>query len=239
MAAISCQKQNDMEPLDYSVQTIPDIGIIFHNHYDLINVMDSMGQLHFGDNPPKLYTIDTTDGHHDTLGFSGKNLICKIYIPSNPNLQFANGHSDPLWPNQYLFSNQHKGVSSILYKSPKFDLGPDNHYIETASRHDSVFIMGKDPFFTVYYYQDIRVNRVENGHIKPDPKPRQAVILSGEVTNDGIKDIYIGIKYYDYANAEDADFKPGKNGFNINDIVVYYKDLMPFTYWDPNQTYDD
>ena len=66
-AAISCQKDN-VEPLDYSVQVIPDIANIFKDHYDLITAMNDFDQLHFGDNPPKLTPLTPLTGARTLWG---------------------------------------------------------------------------------------------------------------------------------------------------------------------------
>ena len=236
-AAVSCQKKDDVEPLDYSVQVIPDIATILHEHYDLINVMDSLGQLHFGDNPPRLYTVDTTDGHQDTLGFCHNRLKLLKYLKKAPSSQFK--PSDTILSTyQFLFCNQHKGISSLYFRNKSYDNGPNNHYIESASRHDSVFIMGAGAYFTAYYFQNLKKDLVTNGITFDDPGAEQAIILSGQVAKDGIKDFYIGFKLCNYSNAN-LNFTPGFSAFNIGDVVVYYKAFMPFTYWKPDQTNND
>lgn len=238
LMAISCQKEDHVEPLDYSVQVIPDIANIFKDHYDLITAMNDFDQLHFGDNPPKLYTIDTTDGRKDTLGFCSSHLELKKYIKSDPTTAFP-APTIIFYTYQFLIKEQHKGISSMHFRSPKLDEGPENHFIETATCHDSVFIMGEKPYFTAYYFQDIQTDKVIYGNVFPDPKPKQAVILSGKVTEEGIEDFYIGIKISGYANLAAGGFTPGFSGLNIGDIEVYYKDFMPFTYWTPDQTNND
>lgn len=232
--ALSCQKEDNVEPLDYSVQVIPDIAHIFKDHYDLITVMNDLEQLHFGDNPPKLYTIDTTNGRKDTLGFCSSHLELKEFIKSDSTSAFP-APTIIFYTYQFLIRDQHKGVSSMNFRSPKLDEGPENHFIETATCRDSVFIMGEDPYFTAYYFQDIQTDKVIYGNVFPDPKPKQAVILSGKVTDRGIEDFYIGIKISGYANLDAGGFTPGFSGLNIGDIEVYYKDFMPFTYWIPEQ----
>lgn len=236
-AAISCQKDN-VEPLDYSVQVIPDIATIFKEHYDLIEAMYDLDQLHFGDNPPKLYAVDTTNGHQDTLGFCSSHLSLKTFIKSDSTSTFP-APTVIFYTYQFLINDQHKGVSSLYFRSPKLEEGPENHFIETATCLDSVFIMGEKPYFTAYYYQDIKTDKVIYGSTFPDPGPKQAVILSGKITDNGIEDFYIGVKICGFSNLEGSGFTPGFSGLNIGDIEVYYKDFMPFTYWNPNQTNND
>ena len=240
LAVVSCQKKEDVEPLDYSVQVIPDIATVLHDHYDLISTMNELGQLHFGDTPPQLSKLiaDTTGQQQDTLlGFCGDHLKSEKYIPSDPNNPYTQGMFVNISKNQFLFFDQHKGISSLYFRSPKLDSGPDMHFIEKATCHDSIFIMGTDSLFTAYYFQDLKRDIVNMPNSNPDLIVKQAVILSGKVTDNGIKDLYFGIKVYGYSNT--LNFTPGTSGFNIGDIVVYYKDFMPFTYWDPNQYNSD
>lgn len=232
--AVSCQKENNVEPLDYSIQVIPDIATIFKDHYDLITAMNDLNQLHFGDNPPQVYAIDSSDERQDTLGFCNSNLELKKYIKSDPTSSFP-APTIIFHTYQFLIDSQHKGVASMYFRSPKLEEGPDNHFVETAVCLDSVFIMGEKPFFTAYYYQNIKTDKVIPGNTSPDPGPKQAIIISGKVTDNGIEDFYIGIKICGYSNMEDSGFVPGFSGLNIGDIAVYYKDFMPFTYWKPNQ----
>lgn len=236
--ALSCQKENNVEPLDYSLQVIPDIATVFKDHYDLITSMNDLNQLHFGDNPPNLYAVDTTNGRQDTLGFCSNHLELKTFIKSDPTSTFP-APTVIFYNYQFLIEDQHRGISSMYFRSPKLNEGPDNHFIETALCRDSVFIMGEKPFFTAYCFQNIQTDKVINGYAFPDPKPKQVVILSGKVTDKGIEDFYVGIKISDYANLEAGGFTPGFSGLNIGDIVIYHKSLMPFTYWDPNQTNSD
>lgn len=244
LSIASCQKEGtntpvtpEEEPMDYSIQVIPSIQEIFANHTDLIKVMDTL--LHFGDNPPQLskLIVDTSENHRDTLlGFCNNFLELKKYLKSDTTTIYQ--PSEMIQGTyQFLFPDQHKGVSSLYFRSTNHDNGPNDHYIETATRHDSVFIMGEKPFFTVYFFQKLKKDLVVPGYHPQDIGAKEAVILSGEVVkdgvNEGIKNLYIGIKVYDYKDPSSA----GIGGFNIGDIVVYYKDFMPFTYWDPQQTY--
>lgn len=210
------------------VQAIPDIHEIFKDHVDLIEVMDTL--LHFGDTPPKLskLIVDASEHHKDTLlGFCNNYLDRKKYIKKRPETIFS--PSDTIYGTyQFLFDNQHRGVSSLRFRCTNHDEGPNNHFYEDAKLNDSVFIMGTDPWFTVYYYQNRKKHLVVNGFVPNDPGAKEAVILSGKVTENGVRDFYIGIKVYDYDDPSVA----GMGGFDIGDIVVYHKDFLPFTYWD-------
>ena len=237
LAASACKKDDKppQEPIDYMVQTIPDIHALFKDHVDLIDVMDTL--LHFGDTPPLLSKLieDTTDQHKDTvLGFCNDSLVLKHYHKSDPTSLYPGPPKISTATYQFLFDKQHRGVSSMNYKINHDDSGPDNHAIESAYCSDSVFIMGENQKFTVYLYQKLKMDYVIPGFPQiPDNGPKQAFIISGEVTTDGIKDLYIGFKVYGYDNPTSA----GIGALNIGDIVVYYRDFMPFTYWDPKPKY--
>lgn len=239
LLAVSACKKDDKppkEPIDYMVQTIPDIHVVFADHVDLIEAMDTL--LHFGENPPLLSKLiaDTSDQHKDTiLGFCNDSLILKYYYKSDPNAFYPGPPELVRGTYQFLLKNQHRGVSSLNFRSINYDNGPDDHYIESASRRDSVFIMGENPFFTIYFFQKLKKDLVVPGYQPQDPGVKEAFIISGEVTSNGIKDLYIGFKVYGY----DIPTSAGIGGLNIGDIVVYYRDFLPFTYWDPKSLYTD
>lgn len=237
LSAFACKKDDkpSQEPIDYTVQTIPDIHALFEDHADLINAMDTL--LHFGDNPPQLtkLIVDTSDKHLDTLlGFCNDSLVLKKYYQIDTTAiyrppELVRGTY------QFLFDNQHRGVASLNFRSINYDNGPDDHYIESASRQDSVFIMGEKPFFTIYFFQKLKKDLVVPGYHPQDVGAKQAFIISGEVTDNGIKDLYIGFKVYGY----DIPTSAGIGGLNIGDIIVYYRDFMPFTYWDTTPQYNN
>lgn len=232
----ACQKDNtnpqNTAPVDYAVQVIPDIQTIFADHLDLISFMDTL--LHFGDMPPRLTkTVVNSAGKEILWGFCNDSLVLKKYHKSDPTTVYT--PSDMIYGTYcFLFNDQHRGVSSMHFRSNYHDDGPDNYYFETAKRTNSVYIMGSAPYFTAYYFQERKKNININGYSPTDPGAKEAIILTGEVTNDGIKDLYIGFKVYAYDDPSIAGF----GGFNIGDIAVYYRDFMPFTYWNPNQNYN-
>lgn len=237
LAIAACQKENDSTqeaPKDYSIQVIPNIHEILADHIDLINVMDTL--LHFGDNPPQLskLIVDTTDSHKDTLlGFCNDSLSLKLYLMADSSAAYK--PSELIRGTyQFLFDGQHRGVSSLYFKSTNHDNGPTDHYIETAQCLDSVFIMGDNQRFTAFYFQKLKKDLNINGFCPPDPGAKEVIILSGKATENGIKDFYIGIKVYGFDDSSNA----GIGGLNIGDIILYYRNFMPFTYWDPTQTYD-
>ena len=236
LAASACKKDDKppQEPIDYMVQTIPDIHALFKDHVDLIDAMDTL--LHFGDTPPLLSKLieDTTDQHKDTvLGFCNDSLVLKHYHKSDPNAFYPGPPELVRGTYQFLFNNQHRGVASLHFTSINHDNGPDDHYIESASRRDSVFIMGEKPYFTVYFFQQLKKDLVVSGYHPQDVGARQAFIISGEVTDNGIKDLFVGFKVYGY----DIPTSAGIGALSIGDIVVYYRDFMPFTYWDTTPKY--
>lgn len=235
LAVFACKKDDKppQEPIDYMVQTIPDIHALFKDHVDLINAMDTL--LHFGDNPPQLtkLIVDTSDKHLDTLlGFCNDSLVLKKYYQIDATATY----SPPeliRGTYQFLFDKQHRSVASLNFRSINYDNGPDDHYIESAYRQDSVFIMGEKPFFTIYFFQKLKKDLVVPGYHPQDVGAKEAFIISGEVTDNGIKDLYIGFKVYGY----DIPTSAGIGGLNIGDIIIYYRDFMPFTYWDPTPKY--
>lgn len=95
--------------------------------------------------------------------------------------------------------------------------------------------MGEKPFFTIYFFQKLKKDLVVPGYHPQDVGAKQAFIISGEVTDNGIKDLYIGFKVYGY----DIPTSAGIGGLNIGDIIVYYRDFMPFTYWDTTPQYNN
>lgn len=226
LAATACQKAADDRPLDYSVQVIPDIAMVLQGHEDLIAAMDSIEQLFFGDQPPKLYTIDTTEGRLDTItGFFGM-LDFLGFLPSTPehiNLNPPNGGEY-----HFRFYDQHRGIAKFDYENTRPNANP-NLPSTTSYTHvtDSVFIMGYSNYFTAYFTLKKEMKGYENNGTA------LAVILSGKVQEDGIHDMYYGYKIIAYDNSPLPQYS------HINDIYLYKKDFMPFVAWEPEQTNND
>lgn len=223
LAATSCQKLKEFEPLDYSVQVIPDIASILKGHENLVSTMDSIGQLYFGDQPPMLYIIDTTNGKSDTIRWFSGTLEFKGFIPSSPE------HQDYNQPNggeyHFKFYDQHRGVAKFDYENVRPNSNP---YLPPTTSYthvtDSVFIMGHGSHFTAYFTLKQEMKDV------PDRGTTLAVILSGEVQGNGIRDFHYGYKIIGYDNSPLPQYS------HIDDIYLYEKDFMPFVDWEPEQT---
>lgn len=246
--ATSCTKPIDgaqNRPLDYALQVIPDIHEVMP--HDLIEAMNDLNALHFGDNPPRLSkTINDT-----LLGFvfekeiiaydSITNIpkygysIVKKYIPySIPVSSFKEDTTIYLRPFYYLYHDQHRGIAQFDFKDNQYDMGPDMYVYDIAHVKDSVFIMGEGDYFTSFLF--MAPERKHSPNITPiDFGPHLAVILSGKVTDNGIEEFYYGYKVVGYTTPPSEEFKLPR----INDIIVLAPlvNPVPFKYWDPNQTY--
>lgn len=235
--------------IDYAIQSIPSIDEVMPE--DLIAIMGS--HLNFGDNPPNLFkmSVDTT------LGFYSKNPILLDYYAVDSSAPFCSHYFvvDPITgenslpaekPNwdYFLFHDQHRGIAQIdykcLYLDETYNINGEDINIrvyDKANTVDSVFIMGNSSKFTAYFHQfrDRVVSIPENSPIPvpqnyPNPGSHEAMIISGEITDTGVKDVYFGIKFLAYDN-------PGGEGNSfskIGDIIVFHYDFIPFGYWNPN-----
>jgi hypothetical protein len=225
----ACQKVDPSDPnlpLDYALQDIPDIHDVIP-----IDLLEAIGEnhLHFGDNPPSLMK--------DSLGFARKPSIVLNYIKADPNSNYEIIVGEPKQYTTYFrFYDQHRGVAKYDYKCVHIDTiygGVFHQYvIEFANVADSVFIMGEKPYFTAYLTQ----NRHKENNVSTivDNGSHEYVVLSGEVTETGIKNLYFGLKIKGYDNPISA----GIDCLNIDDIVVFYIEFLPFKYWNPNQHYN-
>ena len=230
LALYSCQKDYPItthEPLDYALQVIPDIHDVTPT-----DLMEAVGitNLHFGDNPPKLYI--------DSLGFVRKYAKVWNFIKADSTTQYGMTIGETkLYTNCFHFYDQHRGIAKYDYKCVNLDTiyGGVSHqyYIEYSNVTDSVFIMGEKPYFTAYFTQ--KRHKESSFPNMTDYGSHEYIILTGEVTSTGIKDFYYGLKVKAYDNPADA----GYSCLNINDIVVYYIDFLPFRYWDPSQHYNN
>ena len=229
--AASCQKEDDTpatnQPLDYALQVIPDI-------HDVIpmDLLEALGEdhLYFGDNPPKLSL--------DSLGFVKKPAVIYDFIKADSTSEYNLRVGEPkFYTFCFRFSDQHRGIAKYDYKCQYIDTiyGGVYHeyYIEYANVTDSVFIMGDAPYFTAYFHQDRRKESSSSAIV--DYGVHEASVLSGKVTETGIKDLYYAMKVVGYDNPVDA----GSTCLNINDIVIFYIDFLPFRYWDPTHHYNN
>ena len=241
--------------IDYALQVIPDIHKVIP--LDLIEEMDKIHDtimennsmtiidaLHFGDNPPDLFKLNDTT----ILGFTFEKVrignapngspqygysILKKYVPyGSPVSSLVEDSTYYLRPFYYLFHDQHRGIAQLDFKDQHYD-NPEYYVYDIAHRTDSVFIMGEKPYFTAYYH--ITLERKHSPGINPlDNGPRLAVILSGKVTDNGIKELYYGYKVLSYSIPPDPLLNLPLP--NVNDILVVapLDPLAPFQYWNPN-----
>lgn len=254
----TAQELEAAELVDYALQVIPDI--YWHaehatDHQDqqhaatkLLDIMDAIpfettmnGQnttiyksaLHFGDNPPDLFKVE----NDKNIGFAGTPIVRLLYLPSDPNYEWTMTTGQPMPYTEYLrITDQHRGVAKLDYKRVYMDVTYGDlhqYYIEYANV-DEVFIMGEDPYFTIYFTQKrIKENSADPNN-ESDYKSKEYVVISGEMTSTGIKDYYFGMMILGFD-------RPGYygNGYNIDDIDLIHIDYLPFTYWEPSEHYNN
>lgn len=142
----SCQKQDGPTgfgpntpnlPFDYNVQSIPDIGT--YMPHDLLVVMKD--HLHFGNNPPRIDTCFHTDS-----------IRLDQYIKADPStLYYLRPQTFPYPFFSLSFNGQHRCVIEH-FRHDEPIINDDSYQIyATSSGTDSIFIIGEDPYFTVYY----------------------------------------------------------------------------------------
>ena len=238
--ATSCQKQFNEEDvkgktLDYALQVIPDIHEVIP--MDLIETMNSLGQLHFGDTPPDIFKTDNTDDQNERfLGFAEESVMVVRYIKSDTSTVYEldSGLIRP-YTNYFRFYDQHRGVAKFDFECSYIDMGIDNYICEISHVTDSVFIMGHDGRYFTAYFKQKRTKEYSPMYNPEDPGEREAVILTGEVTNEGIRNLYFGMKIIGYDNTAAASILAGDRIPNKNDILVFKSidNFLPFIYWDP------
>lgn len=235
--------------LDYPIQSIPSIDAVMPA--DLIAVMGS--HLHFGDNPPVLYRMNVDS----VVGFYAKNPTLLDYYAVDSSAAFCSWCFvvDPVTGTNSLpavkdywdffrFHDQHRGIAQVdykcLYMDETYNISGEEINIRVFDRActtDSVFIMGSGSEFTAYFpqFRDRVISIPENSPIPvpqnyPNPGSHEAMIMSGRITDTGVRDVYFAIKFLAYDN-------PGGAGYsfaNIGDIIVFHYDFIPFAYWNPN-----
>lgn len=197
--------------LDYAIQSIPSIDEVMPA--DLIAEMGP--NLYFGDNPPQI----------DSLSIDIIELIHFIHNLDHPEIPFdSTMYSKPdqrpenYWPTpaQFTFYGQHRGVfDSCRYERiyDPFVQGMNIKMVEFANTQDSIFIMGNDPKFTIYYIQS-RERRIEpesESHIVSNINGGlsliiiESIIISGIKTEQGVQNIHWGSRIEQYTNFEPID----------------------------------
>ena len=203
--------------LDYAIQSIPSIDEVIPA--DLIAAMGEY--LQFGDTPPR---IDTC--------FSAIDFITlDTLIQNDPSEAYSFSEQPQTFPypkNTFLFENQHRCiVEKHYYERCNY---PDYFYY-SADAADSIFVMGHDNCFTVYFKQTWKA------WIHPDlagldnlrnVTRRESIILCGKICPEGITDFHWGmcVESYNPSNYQYIGADPGHSGQpGIHDIMIFsYKD---------------
>ena len=202
--------------LDYAIQSIPSIDEVMPA--DLIAEMGPY--LNFGDNPPQIdsFSIDIIELIHFIHNLDHPEIPFDSTMYSKPDQRPEN-----FWPTpaQFTFYCQHRGVfDSCRYERfyDPFVQGLNIKMIEFANTQDSIFIMGNDPKFTIYYKQS-RKRRIEpesESHIVSNINGGlsliiiESIIISGIKTEQGVQNIHWGSRIEKYTN-----FEPMNNYNNI------------------------
>ena len=185
---ISCKKDiegfgpNTVKPLNYSLYNIPDIGTFVPS--ELLSAMHPY--LHFGENPPK---IDTC--------FHTPYIFIQEYIKADPTNTHNIDPGQKAYCLSFMFRGMHQqSIDSVRFEEP---ISKDNMYqlfANTVSA-DSIFIMGHDSQFTVFYNFTCKLNMTYAPNAPSayqqvlDPlngiEMKQKAILSGTaINNDSI-----------------------------------------------------
>lgn len=183
----------------YGYQKIPNINEFMPQR--LLQVMDSLHSLHYGNEPPKL------EGSYKASD------LRLIVVKKGPNSHWMMAPT-PQLGNQFLkLYEQHFGIAKMQFWNEKgIPNIPQTHYVETSSTdstfyyvtanpehfiHDTlapmyfennefnkedfntVYIIGTSPYFTIFYYE---VRHIFTTNFQP----LNAVIISGKVDTETV-----------------------------------------------------
>ena len=189
----------------YGFQKIPNINEFMPQR--LLQVMDSLGCLHYGNEPPKL------EGSYKASD------LRLIVVKKGPNSHWMMAPT-PQLGNQFLkLEEQHIGIAKTQFWNEKgIPNIPQTHYVETSSTDstfyyvianpehfindslapiyfqnnefnkedfNTVYIIGNNPYFTIFYYE---VRHIFTTNFQP----LNAIIISGRmdtetvITNDTV-----------------------------------------------------
>ena len=183
----------------YGFQKIPNINEFMPQR--LLQVMDSLHSLHYGNEPPKL------EGSYKASD------LRLIVVKKGPNSHWMMAPT-PQLGNQFLkLYEQHIGIAKMQFWNEKgIPNIPQTHFVETSSTdstfyyvtanpehfiHDTlapiyfenneynkedfntVYIIGTSPYFTIFYYE---VRHIFTTNFQP----LNAVIISGEVDTETV-----------------------------------------------------
>ena len=216
--------------LDYAIQSIPSIDEVMPA--DLIAAMAPY--LHFGDTPPK---IDTCFYLKDHILIS--RFIHNQDIDPTSSFSFLEGQPIDYRQHNFRWRGQHRCVADSYYYTrlvgDSLQFTPDVYYriYETATITDSIFIMGEGSYFTAYFPQEVKRG------MEPDEQfsnfisdyelvRRESVIISGQITDQGVKDFHYGVRIEGY-NMDSPRIGLVGGLPNKHDIIIYdYSGLCPF-----------
>ena len=198
----SCLKDNPEvnETVYYGYQQIPNI-----NEYmplRLLQSMDSLNCLHYGDEPPKIAAMFLANGYE----YEKNVKIDSLWNPRTGILPAMD---------YYEIYEQHKGIATYDFQRPYYadtqmtqllfiesssidstcafmnvgdrferfvndTIAPPYFKNGYASKNDfqHVYIMGNDPYFTAYFYEIRKISSMT--------EPLNAVIMSGKVATESI-----------------------------------------------------
>ena len=181
--------------LDYALQVIPSIDTVMP--HDLIAAMGPY--LHFGDNPPRI----------DTCFFADSLCLRKFIHNTDDTTTTYYLECPQYFPNTFLFGyyEQHRGIlTSTKYERAYGDIayGLGYYLFEDAENASDIFVMGNGNDFTIYY------NQTCHRRMEPDEslsnyisdysiKRTESVIISGTVSNQGIRNFHMGIRIEEYS----------------------------------------
>ena len=183
----------------YGFQKIPNINEFMPQR--LLQVMDSLGCLHYGNEPPKL------EGSYKASD------LRLIVVKKGPNSHWMMAPT-PQLGNQFLkLEEQHIGIAKTQFWNEKgIPNIPQTHYVETSSTDstfyyvianpehfindslapiyfqnnefniedfNTVYIIGNNPYFTIFYYE---VRHIFTTNFQP----LNAIIISGRVDTETV-----------------------------------------------------
>ena len=213
----------------YGYQKIPNI-----NEYMPQRLLNAFGgeNIHFGDEPPKI------EGKFlgDAFLFEANVKIDSLWRPRTGQImvkdyfEFYEQHKGiakyrfkrPYVDAQsgsliYLENSSNDSTTNITNERDRFDLfvndsiSPSYFKSGQASKSDfeNIYIIGSDPYFTIYYYEVRDINS--------KTKPLHAVIMSGKIGEEYI------IETDTVANTTDTTVKPVIQDFRIGfQSMMYY-----------------
>ena len=195
--------------LDYALQVIPPIDSIIPA--ELIAAMGDY--LYFGDTPPR---IDR--GYFSAIDFIYIDTLIRkdtseIYYISSPQ---------PIdYPrNTFIFEGQHRCMATSYYYERCTFL---DYYYDYA-KADTVYIMGYDSCFTAYFQQTLGEWHHETLHQNlqhlEGVTRRENVIMSGIVSNEGIKEFHWATQVESY-NPSTHPYIGTTGQPGIHDIIIY------------------